>query len=55
VCGARLDVCLRLSLETVGFRVEAKKTHFRCGSFKMKALFSERSGRHSVRDQNSAP
>jgi hypothetical protein len=32
--------------------VEAKKTHFRYGSLKMKALLSDCSGRWSVRDLN---
>ena len=32
-----------------------KKTHFRYGSFKMKALFSKYSGRQSVQDLNYVP
>lgn len=40
---------------TVGFGVEAEKTHFRYGSFKMKALFSESSGKWPVHDVNRVP
>jgi hypothetical protein len=37
------------------FSVEAKKTHFRDGSLKMKALFSEPLGRQPVWDLNFVP
>lgn len=40
---------------TVGFGVEDKKTQFRYGSFKMKALFSESSGKWPVHDLNFVP
>lgn len=40
---------------TVGFGVEVEKTHFRYGSFKMKALFSESSEKWPVHDLNRVP
>lgn len=39
----------------VEFRMEAKKTHFRYGSLKMKTLFSEQSRRWPVQDLNRVP
>ena len=42
----------RVSLMFVGFSVKAEKTHFGYGSLKVKALFSERSGRWPVWDLN---
>ena len=38
----------------IGFRVEAEKTHYRYRSLKMKALFSEHSGRQADQDLASA-
>lgn len=46
---------LKESTRAVGFRVEAKKTHFRYESLKMKALFSDRSGWRPVRALNHIP
>ena len=40
---------------TVGFGVEVEKTHFRYGSFKMEALFSESSEKWPVHDLNRVP
>lgn len=40
---------------TVGFGVEDEKIQFRCGSFKMKALFPESSGKWPVHDLNFDP
>jgi hypothetical protein len=37
---------------SIGFEMEAEKTHFRDGNLKIKALFSECSGRQPVWDLN---
>jgi hypothetical protein len=39
----------------VGFRMEAEKTHLRDRSLKMKALFSECSGRWPLQNLNCFP